>query len=111
MKTLEIKIRLDAAKVHSAAGAGRAYTLLIAMHRHDPVPPGALRELISESHRSPRDWRMAEQELLDYLRPLGDVSRGILLGDGSAFGIRMTITGWLCGPLRPIEVWHAPGRL
>lgn len=50
--------------------------------------PPALHELISESKRTPRDWRTAKQQLLDDLRPLGDVSCGILPGDGSAFGIQ-----------------------
>ena len=107
---LDTLIRWDAAKVLDAAGTGRAYTLLIAMHRHDPVQTIALRQLIKESVRPPRDWRTAEQQLLDYLHPLGDVSQEILLGDGSAFGIRMTVTGWLCGPLRPIEVWQTPAQ-
>jgi hypothetical protein len=104
---LEVKLRSDAAKVLASAGPSRSYVLLIAMHRHDSVP-AELRELVSESHRSPRDWRSAEQQLRGYLRPLGPVSRGVVLADGHAVGMRMTVTAWLCGPLKPIEIWHTP---
>ncbi|MGH3428668.1 MAG: hypothetical protein ACRDQZ_14050 [Mycobacteriales bacterium] len=104
---LEVKLRADAAKVLLAAGPSPSYVLLIAMHRQDSVPV-ELRETVSEADRLPRDWRVAKQQLLGYLRPLGPVSPSILLGNGSAFGIRMSVTGWLCGPLKPIELWHTP---
>ncbi len=112
---LETIIRLDAKKLLCVAGAGRAYTLLMAMHRHDRVeqeraealgiPLVALRKLIKQSRRAPREWDEAKPQLLGYLRPLGDVSDGILLGNGCAFGVRMCVTAWLCGPLRPFEEW------
>ena len=104
--TLETQIRDDAERALESAAAGRAYTLLIAMHRHDPVPP-ALSKLIKQWEKDPPDWRTREQQLLDYLRPLGCVSRGIPLGYGSAFGIRITVTGWLCGPLKAKAEWGA----
>jgi hypothetical protein len=108
--TLETQIRDDAERALEAAGAGAAYTLLIAMHRHNPVPsvPPVLHKLIKQSDKNPRDWGTAEQQLLQYLRPLGDVSKRILLGDGSVFGISiMTVTAWLCGPLKRREEWNA----
>ena len=104
---LDTLIRWDAAKVVEVAGTDAAYILLIAMHRHDVVHTKALRQLIKESARPPRDWHTAERQLLGYLHPLGDVSPTIVLGDGSAFGIRMTVTAWTCGPLRPMTEWQA----
>jgi hypothetical protein len=95
-KPLETEIRWDARKVSREAGPGRSYTLLIAMHRHDRVP-AQLRGLIKQSRRAPREWDKAEQQLLEYLRPLGDISHGILLGDGSAFDIRSRVSG-TCRP-------------
>lgn len=53
-------IRWDAAKVLDAAVPHRAYTLLIAMHRHDPIENRPLRQLVRESKRPSRAWRTGE---------------------------------------------------
>lgn len=101
---LEAKIRADALKALLAAGAGSAYVLLIAMDRLDRVPVEL--KLVSEAGPSPGDWPAVEPQLIGYLEPLGQVSDRIVIGEGSAFGIGMTVSAWLGGPITPFETWH-----
>jgi hypothetical protein len=70
-------------------------------------------ELISEGKKGVRvaDQRLAEEQLKKYLELLGAVSSRIRLATGEAFGLRISVDGWLCGPIRDFSLWRPGGPL
>jgi hypothetical protein len=93
-------LRKDAAKARALLPHRPAFVLLVLYHVLDPVPR-QLDAFVKYGHELRRvaDKAKAERAIRSYLKRLGRVTPPIPLGAGKAFDIRVSVDGWLCGPV------------
>ena len=95
----ETAIREDMSKARNLAPSAEIFSLVILTHVLNPVP-SKLRGLVkySQSIAIIADQETARANLDACLAKLGPTQRREF-GDGEAFGVRVAVEGWLCGPV------------
>jgi hypothetical protein len=101
----EREISGDMDKARKLASGAEIFTLLIITFVLDPIPP-ELRGLVKypDRHTAAADRNAARTRVATFLNQLGPAESWVL-ENGEAFGMRVTVEGWLCGPVN-----HSKGK-